>query len=161
MAVITFPKDFRFGVSTASYQIEGAYNEDGRGMSIWDTYSRIPGMVLNGDNGDIACDSYHRMDEDIALLKDLGVNTYRFSIAWPRIFPNGRGEVNQKGLDHYHQFVDKLLENGIEPLCTIYHWDLPQALQDEGGWKNRATIEALLSIPIYCSVSFLGKLNHG
>ncbi|NWQ39222.1 beta-glucosidase [Bacillus sp. EB106-08-02-XG196] len=159
MAIITFPRDFRFGVSTASYQIEGAYNEDGRGMSIWDTYSRIPGRVLNGDNGDTACDSYHRMDEDIALLKELGVNTYRFSIAWPRIFPNGRGDVNQKGLDHYHQFVDKLLENGIEPLCTIYHWDLPQALQDEGGWKNRQTIEAFVEYSDLLFREFSGKIK--
>ncbi|TCP29460.1 broad-specificity cellobiase [Scopulibacillus darangshiensis] len=142
MAIITFPKDFRFGASTASYQIEGAYNEDGRGMSIWDTYSRIPGKVRNGDNGDVACDSYHRMDEDIALLKELGVNTYRFSIAWPRIFPEGKGEVNPQGIEHYHLFIDRLLENGIEPMVTIYHWDLPQALQDNGGWKNRQTIDA-------------------
>ncbi|MEH7380548.1 GH1 family beta-glucosidase [Bacillus sp. JJ1533] len=159
MAVITFPQDFRFGVSTAAYQIEGAYNEDGRGLSIWDTFSRIPGKVLNGDTGDIAVDSYHRVDEDIALLKDLGVNVYRFSIAWPRIFPNGRGEVNKKGLEHYHRFVDKLLENGIEPMCTLYHWDLPQALQDEGGWKNRETIAAFTDYAEFMFREFNGKIK--
>ncbi len=159
MAIITFPKDFNFGVSTASYQIEGAYDEDGRGMSIWDTFSRIPGNVRNGDTGDIACDSYHRMDEDIQLLKDLGVDTYRFSIAWPRIFPSGTGEINQKGLDHYHKFVDKLLENGIEPMCTIYHWDLPQTLQDEGGWKNRKTIDAFVEYAEILFKEFSGKIN--
>jgi beta-glucosidase len=160
MALITFPKDFHFGVSTASYQIEGAYNEDGRGMSIWDTFSRTPGKVKNGDNGDIACDSYHRIDEDIELLKELGVDTYRFSIAWPRIFPNGRGEINRQGLEHYHQFVDKLLENGIEPLCTIYHWDLPQSLQDEGGWKSRQTIEAFVDYADLLFHEFSGKIKN-
>jgi beta-glucosidase len=159
VALITFPNDFRFGVSTAAYQIEGAYNEDGRGMSIWDTYSRIPGKVRNGDTGDVACDSYHRMDEDIELLKELGVQTYRFSIAWPRVFPNGRGEVNQKGLDHYHKFVDKLIENDIEPMCTLYHWDLPQALQDEGGWKNRETIEAFVDYAELMFREFSGKIK--
>jgi beta-glucosidase len=160
MAIITFPKDFKFGVSTSSYQIEGAYDKDGRGMSIWDTFSRIPGKVKGGDNGDVACDSYHRVDEDIALLKELGVDVYRFSIAWPRILPEGRGKVNRKGLEHYHRFVDKLLENGIEPLCTIYHWDLPQALQDCGGWKKRETTDAFVEYAEVLFKEFGGKIKY-
>jgi len=145
MAVIQFPKDFYWGTATASYQIEGAFDEDGRGPSIWDTFSKTPGKVLNGDTGDVACDSYHRVDEDVKLLKELGVSMYRFSIAWPRVYPQGRGEANPKGLDYYEELVDKLLANGIEPFVTLYHWDLPQALQDEGGWENRATIDAFVT----------------
>lgn len=160
MAVIEFPKDFIFGVSTASYQIEGAFDEDGRGMSIWDVFSRIPGKVHNGDNGNVACDSYHRLDNDIALLKELGVNTYRFSVAWPRILPDGRGEINKKGLGYYHQLVDKLLENGIEPFCTIYHWDLPQALQEKGGWKNRETVDAFVEYAEILFKEFSGKIKY-
>ena len=160
MAIITFPEDFRFGVSTAAYQIEGAYNEDGRGMSIWDTFSRIPGKVKHGDNGDVACDSYHRMDEDIQLLKDLGVNTYRFSIAWPRILPNGMGEINEKGIEHYHQLIDKLVENGIEPMVTIYHWDLPQTLQDKGGWKNRHITDAFADYAEILFKEYGDKVNY-
>lgn len=121
MAIVQFPKDIKWGTATASYQIEGAAFEGGRGLSIWDTFSHTPGKVKNGDNGDIACDSYHRYEEDIEIMKDLGIDVYRFSVAWPRIFPNGTGEVNQAGLDFYHNFVDKLIENGIEPMCTLYH----------------------------------------
>jgi len=139
LARIDFPKDFVWGTATASYQIEGAYQEDGRGLSIWDTFSHTPGKVFNNDNGDVACDSYHRYEEDVALLKKLGVKAYRFSIAWPRIFPQGTGEVNEKGLDYYRKVVDALLAAGIEPCVTLYHWDLPQALQDKGGWDNRDT----------------------
>src|SRR5690606_24397915 len=113
-------------------------------MSIWDTFSRIPGKVYDGDNGDVACDSYHRYEEDIALMKELGLDVYRFSIAWPRIYPNGTGELNEKGLDYYKRLVDCLLDNGITPFCTLYHWDLPQALQDQGGWNNRETIDAFV-----------------
>lgn len=131
-----FPKDFCWGVASASYQIEGAAKEDGRGESIWDRYCSIPGNVANGDNGDVACDFYHRYKEDIALMKDMGVKGYRFSISWPRIFPNGTGEVNKKGLQFYIDMVDELLANGITPFATLYHWDLPQALQDRGGWAN-------------------------
>ena len=139
---IQFPKDFKWGAATAAYQIEGAWNEDGRGLSIWDTFCHTPGKCLN--DGDVACDSYHRYEEDIALMKDLGLNAYRFSVAWPRIFPNGTGEVNQKGIEFYKNFVKKLLENGIEPMCTLYHWDLPQALQDKGGWGSRETVDAFV-----------------
>lgn len=133
-----FPADFIWGSATASYQIEGAYNEDGRGMSTWDTFSRQPGKVVNADNGDVACDHYHRTKEDIALMKKMGLKHYRFSIAWPRIMPDGEGKVNQKGLDFYSTLVDDLLAAGIEPLVTLFHWDLPQALQDKyGGWKSK------------------------
>lgn len=134
-----FPKDFMWGVATASYQIEGAYNEAGRGESIWDRFSKTPGKVLNGDTGDIACNHYHLYKEDVALIKELGVQSYRFSIAWPRIFPEGFGQLNQKGLDFYRRLIDELLEQGISPAATLYHWDLPQALEDRGGWPNRDT----------------------
>lgn len=159
MSKIQFPKGFKWGAATASYQIEGAYQEDGRGLSIWDTFSHTPGNVLNGDTGNVACDSYHRYEEDIEIMKELGIDTYRFSVAWPRIFPNGTGEVNQKGLDFYHRFVDKLLENGIEPMCTLYHWDLPQALQDKGGWDNRETIEAFVQYSEVMFKEFNGKIK--
>ncbi|UJF32436.1 GH1 family beta-glucosidase [Paenibacillus hexagrammi] len=159
MAIVQFPKDFIWGAATASYQVEGAYNEDGRGMSIWDTFSRTPGKVWNGDNGDVACDSYHRYEEDIAIMKDLGITEYRFSMAWPRIIPDGSGEINRKGLDFYHRFVDKLIENGITPICTLYHWDLPQALQDQGGWANRATIDAFVRYSEIVFKEFQGKIK--
>ncbi|MFK4541288.1 beta-glucosidase [Streptomyces tendae] len=136
-----FPPGFVFGAATASYQIEGAATEDGRGPSIWDTYSHTPGLVVNGDTGDVACDHYHRYPEDVALLRDLGVDSYRFSIAWPRIVPDGSGAVNPKGLDFYSRLVDELLAAGIEPAATLYHWDLPQALEDRGGWRVRETAE--------------------
>ena len=130
-------KDFVWGASTSSYQIEGAVNEGGRRASIWDVFCRTPGKVENGENGDIACDHYHRYPEDVALLRKLGVDAYRFSVAWPRIFPNGRGKINSAGLDFYQRLVDELLKNKIDPWLCLYHWDLPQALQDEGGWTNR------------------------
>lgn len=139
----TFPQDFVFGTATASYQIEGAVNEDGRCPSIWDTFSHTPGATLAGDTGDVATDSYHRWREDLALLKDLGVDAYRFSIAMPRIMPTPNGVVNDKGLDFYERIVDALLESGIKPVVTLYHWDLPQYLGDEGGWLNRKTAYAL------------------
>lgn len=145
MTIIQFPKKMKWGVATAAYQIEGAATEGGRGPSIWDTFSKTPGKVINGDNGDIACDSYHRYEEDVKLMKELGVDTYRFSVSWPRIFPEGVGKVNREGLDYYHRLVDCLLENGIEPMCTLYHWDLPQVLQDQGGWGNRETIDAFVA----------------
>ena len=142
MAGRQFPEGFRWGTATASYQIEGAVNEDGRGPSIWDTFSHTPGKTLNGDTGDIADDHYHRWPEDVWLMRELGLNAYRFSIAWPRILPYGTGEINQKGLDFYDRLVDGLLANGITPFVTLYHWDLPQALQDRGGWAVRETTEA-------------------
>lgn len=139
----TFPQDFVFGTATASYQIEGAANEDGRCLSIWDTFSHTPGATLAGDTGDVATDSYHRWREDLALLKDLGVDAYRFSIAMPRIMPTPNGVVNDRGLDFYERIVDALLKSGIKPVVTLYHWDLPQYLGDEGGWLNRKTAYAL------------------
>jgi beta-glucosidase len=136
---VKFPKDFVWGTATASYQIEGAVSEDGRGVSIWDTFSRTPGKVFEGHTGDTACDHYHRYQEDIQLMKELGIQSYRFSIAWPRIFPD-RGRFNQKGIDFYKRLVDELLQNDIKPAATMYHWDLPQYLQDKGGWVNRDTV---------------------
>ena len=133
----TFPDGFLWGAATASYQIEGAHDEDGRTPSIWDTFSRTPGKVVNGDTGDVACDHYHRMPQDVALMKDLGLDAYRFSVAWPRVIPGGTGAVNAAGLDFYSRLVDTLLENGIRPVVTLYHWDLPQVLDDQGGWLNR------------------------
>jgi beta-glucosidase len=137
-----FPSDFVWGASTAAYQVEGAVTEDGRGESIWDRFSHLPGKVRHDENGDIACDHYHRYREDISLLRDLGVSGYRFSIAWARVLPEGRGRVNPKGLDFYDSVVDTLLESGIEPYVTLYHWDLPQALEDRGGWPQRDIVDA-------------------
>ncbi len=136
---LRFPAGFVWGTATAAYQIEGAVAEDGRGPSIWDTFCHTPGRIHGGDTGDIAVDHYHRMAEDIALMAELGLNGYRFSVAWPRIVPAGSGAVNQAGLDFYARLVDGLLGHGIVPLLTLYHWDLPQPLQDTGGWANRDT----------------------
>ncbi len=139
-----FPKEFVWGAATASYQIEGAWNKDGKGESIWDRFSHTPGKVNNNDNGDIANDHYHLWRKDIKLMKQLGLKAYRFSISWPRILPNGRGKVNQKGINFYSKLVDGLLAAGITPYATLYHWDLPQVLQDEGGWEVRSTAEAFV-----------------
>ena len=134
-----FPKGFFWGTATASYQIEGAWKEDGKGESIWDRFSHTPGKIKNGDTGDTACDSYHRWREDIALMKAMNMNSYRFSIAWPRVQPAGSGAANAKGMDYYSRLVDALLEAHIRPFVTLFHWDLPQALEDAGGWPNRDT----------------------
>lgn len=139
-----FPEEFVWGAATASYQIEGAWEEDGKGENIWDRFSHTPGKIENGDTGDIACDHYHRWREDIQLMKEIGIQAYRFSISWGRIFPEGSGEITPAGIDFYSRLVDELLNNGIEPYITLYHWDLPQVLQDEGGWPNRATAEAFV-----------------
>jgi beta-glucosidase len=136
-----FGPDFVWGATTSAYQVEGAVAEDGRLPSIWDTFSRRPGAIDGGGTGDIACDHYHRWEEDLGLLKTLGMNAYRFSIAWPRVQPTGSGAVNQRGLDFYDRLVDRLLETGIRPFGTLYHWDLPQTLQDLGGWAKRDTAE--------------------
>ncbi|MGA4670247.1 GH1 family beta-glucosidase [Propionibacteriaceae bacterium Y1923] len=136
------PEGFVVGTATASYQIEGAVHEDGRGPSIWDTFSHTPGKTLNGDTGDVACDHYHRLDEDLDLMASYGLDAYRFSIAWPRIVPGGTGAVNQAGIDFYSRLVDGLLERGIKPVATLYHWDLPQVLEDDGGWPLRGTANA-------------------
>ncbi|MER8004654.1 GH1 family beta-glucosidase [Streptomyces sp. NPDC094149] len=144
-----FPHDFLWGTATAAYQIEGAAAEDGRGPSIWDTYSHTPGKVAGNDNGDVACDHYHRWREDIGLMRRLGTNAYRLSVAWPRVMPGGDGPVNPKGLAFYDELIDALLEADITPSVTLYHWDLPQALQDRGGWPERDTA---LAFAEYASV---------
>ncbi len=136
---LAFPAGFHWGAATAAYQIEGAVDVDGRGRSIWDTFSHTPGKTKNGDTGDVACDSYRRWREDVALVKTMGLKSYRFSIAWPRIQADGRGAPNQSGIDHYSRIVDALLAAGIRPMPTLYHWDLPQALEDQGGWPARDT----------------------
>ena len=133
--------EFIWGVATSSYQIEGAANEDGRGQSIWDTFCKVPGKVANFDNGDIACDHYHRFKEDLDLMKWMGVKAYRFSVAWPRVIPDGVGRVNEMGLDFYDRLIDSSLEREIAPWLTMYHWDLPEALQLRGGWNNREVVE--------------------
>ena len=136
---LTFPADFVLGSATASYQIEGAAHEDGRGVSIWDTFSHAPGNVTNGDTGDIADDHYHRLEADLDLMASMSLEAYRFSISWPRIQPTGSGKPNKAGLDFYGRLVDGLLARGIRPIATLYHWDLPQELEDKGGWTNRDT----------------------
>lgn len=141
---MTFPRGFTWGVATSSYQIEGAVAEDGRGPSIWDTFCAVPGNVRDGSSGAVACDHYRRFPEDIALMRELGVGAYRLSVAWPRVIPTGNGRVEPRGLDFYERLVDALLAAGITPWVTLYHWDLPQALQDAGGWPARATAEAFV-----------------
>jgi beta-glucosidase len=147
---MTVPSDFTWGVATASYQIEGSPRADGKGVSIWDTFVRQPGTILDGQSGDLACDSYRRWRDDLHLLRELGVDSYRFSIAWPRVLPFGRGEPNEAGLASYERMVDDLLAAGIEPTVTLFHWDLPQALQDRGGWTDRATAEAFADYAEVC-----------
>ncbi len=141
-ATSSFPDGFLWGAATSSYQIEGAVAEDGRSDSVWDSFCRTPGRVVNGDTGDVACDHYHRWREDIRLMAWLGLTAYRFSVSWPRVVPGGRGPINQRGLDFYDRLVDGLLEVGIEPFVTLYHWDLPQSLEEKGGWRARRTAEA-------------------
>jgi beta-glucosidase len=139
-----FPAEFVWGAATAAYQIEGAAGEEGRGESIWDRFCATPGKVRNGDSGAIACDFYHRFPDDIALMRELGLDSFRFSIAWPRVLPDGRGRVNDAGLDFYDRLVEALLAAGIQPCVTLYHWDLPQPLEDAGGWPSRDTAEAFV-----------------
>ncbi|NUQ19884.1 MAG: beta-glucosidase [Gemmatimonadaceae bacterium] len=157
----TFPRGFLWGTATASYQVEGAVNEDGRGPSIWDTFSHTPGKTVNGATGDVADDHYHRYKQDVQLMKALGVKAYRFSIAWPRVFPQGSGSPNPKGLDFYNRLVDELLANGIAPFATLYHWDLPQALQDNGGgWESRDTAEAFGRYAGYVAQHLSDRVKH-
>ena len=156
----SFPENFTWGVATASYQIEGAWDEDGKGESIWDRFSHTPGRVTHGDTGDVACDHYHRWREDVGLMKEIGLKAYRFSIAWPRILPAGRGEMNQAGIGFYSQLVDALLEAGIEPWVTLYHWDLPQTLQDEGGWPARMIVDAFVEYADVISRALGDRVKH-
>jgi beta-glucosidase len=155
-----FPEGFLWGSATASYQVEGAVHEDGRGPSIWDTFSHTPGKTHNGDTGDVADDHYHLYKEDIALMTDLGLTAYRFSIAWPRIFPEGTGARNPKGFDFYDRMLETLLEAKIAPYCTLYHWDLPQALQDKGGWQNRDTAKVFADYAAVVAEHLSDRVKH-
>lgn len=146
-----FPPGFLWGASTASYQIEGAWNADGKGESIWDRFSHAPGHVAKGDTGDVACDHYRRWKADLDLMRSLHLKAYRFSISWPRVMPEGRGKINAKGMDFYDRLVDALLERGIDPLVTLFHWDVPQALQDAGGWVNRRMIDWFTDYSVLCA----------
>ncbi|CNB50692.1 GH1 family beta-glucosidase [Yersinia intermedia] len=145
-----FPKNFLWGAASAAYQVEGAYDIDGKGPSIWDTFAHLPGTTYQGTNGDVAVDHYHRFREDVALMAEMGMKSYRFSISWPRLLPTGRGEVNTAGVKFYSELIDALLEHNIEPMITLYHWDLPQALQDEGGWEARSTTDAFAEYARLC-----------
>ena len=156
----SFPPDFLWGAATAAYQVEGATGEDGRGESIWDRFCREPGKVLNGDDGSVACDFYHRWPDDLALLRELGANAFRFSVAWPRVLPSGRGPVNARGLDVYERLVDALLESGIEPVLTLYHWDLPVALEDAGGWPERETAHAFAGLAEVVAQRLGDRVTH-
>ncbi|HKO13458.1 MAG TPA: GH1 family beta-glucosidase [Acidobacteriaceae bacterium] len=155
-----FPQNFIWGTATAAYQVEGAVHEDGRGPSVWDTFSHTPGKTHAGDTGDVADDFYHRYKEDIQLMQRLGCKGFRFSIAWTRIFPQGTGTPNQKGIDFYKRLTDALHQAGIEPFCTLFHWDLPQALQDKGGWSNRATSQAFADYAHYTAGQLSDRISH-
>jgi beta-glucosidase len=160
-ALRAFPPGFLWGTATASYQVEGAVKEDGRGPSIWDTFSHTPGKTVEGATGDVANDHYHLYKGDVQLMKALGVKSYRFSIAWPRVFPNGDGQPNPKGLDFYNRLVDELLANGIQPFATLYHWDLPQSLQDRfGGWEGRETSKAFADYAGYVAARLTDRVKH-
>ncbi|WP_420237769.1 GH1 family beta-glucosidase [Telmatobacter bradus] len=155
-----FPAGFLWGSATSAYQVEGAVHEDGRGISIWDTFSHTPGRVAGNANGDVADDFFHRYRDDIRLMQSLGVKAFRFSVAWPRIFPAGTGAVNPRGLDFYQHMVDALLEAGIQPYCTLFHWDLPQPLQDRGGWENRDTAKAMADYAGYTAAKLSDRVER-
>jgi beta-glucosidase len=155
-----FPAGFFWGTATSAYQIEGAWNEDGKGPSIWDTFAHTPGKIANGDTGDVANNHYHRYKEDVALMKDIGATAYRFSISWPRIFPEGAGQPNAEGLDFYSRLVDALVAAGIAPFPTLYHWDLPQALMDKGGWQTRDTAKAFGDYAGYMAEKLSDRVQH-
>ena len=155
-----FPKGFLWGSATASYQVEGAVHDGGRGPSIWDTFSHTPGKTANGDTGDVADDFYHLYPGDISLMKQIGLKTFRFSVAWTRIFPRGTGQPNQPGIDFYNCLVDALLAAGIQPFCTLFHWDLPQTLQDKGGWESRDTAKAFADYAAVTSGFLSDRVKH-
>lgn len=159
-AARTFPEGFLLGAATASYQIEGGAHEGGRGPSIWDTFSRTPGKVVAGDTGDVACDHFHRWEADVDLMADLGLQAYRFSIAWPRVQPTGTGDFNEEGIAFYSNLIDRLLDKGITPMITLYHWDLPQALDDKGGWLSRDTIDAFVVYATRMVEEFGDRVRH-
>ncbi|MEP2687139.1 GH1 family beta-glucosidase [Maribacter dokdonensis] len=155
-----FGKNFTWGVSTAAYQIEGAYDTHGKGPSIWDTFTTKPNTVLNGDNANVSCDFYHKYKEDILLMKSMNIDNYRFSISWTRILPNGIGSVNEPGIQFYNNVIDFCLEQGITPWVTLYHWDLPQVLEDKGGWTNRNIIQWFSEFTSLCATSFGDRVKH-
>ncbi|WP_026881865.1 glycoside hydrolase family 1 protein [Clostridium akagii] len=155
-----FPKDFFFGAASASYQVEGAWNEDGKGVTNWDVFSKIPGKTFEGTNGDVAIDHYHRYKEDIKLMAEMGLDSYRFSISWARIIPDGHGEVNEKGIEFYNNLIDECLKYGIVPFATLYHWDMPQILEEEGGWLNKNTIDAFVKYAKVCFEAFGDRVKH-
>lgn len=155
-----FSNDFLFGAASASYQVEGGWNEDGKGISNWDIFSKIPGKTFEGTNGDIAIDHYHRYKEDIKLMAEMGLESYRFSISWPRILPNGVGEVNPKGIEFYNNIINECLKYGIVPFITLYHWDLPQVLEEKGGWTNKETIDAFINYSEVCYKAFGDRVKH-
>ncbi len=158
-SALHFPDGFLWGAATASYQIEGSHDIDGRSPSIWDTFTRVPGAIVNGDNGDVACDHYRKMPADVALIKELNHNAYRFSVAWPRVRPDG-GAENQKGIDFYARLADELLDAGITPWITLYHWDLPQVLEDAGGWTNRDTAYRFVDYALSVYDSLADRVDH-
>ena len=161
LCIMSFPKGFLWGAATASYQVEGAWDADGKGRSIWDNFVRIPGKTFEGTTGDVAADHYNRYEEDVALMAEMGLKSYRFSISWPRVLPNGYGEVNEKGVEFYSNLIDELLKHDIVPFVTLYHWDLPQALQDEfEGWESRKTVEAFEEYARLCFDRFGDRVNH-
>ena len=155
-----FPKDFLFGAASASYQVEGAWNEDGKGITNWDVFSKIPGKTFEGTNGDIAVDHYHRYKEDIKLMAEMGLESYRFSISWARIIPDGDGEVNEKGIEFYNNVINECLKYGIVPFVTLYHWDLPNNLEENGGWTNKRTVNAFLKYAGVCFRAFGDRVKH-
>jgi beta-glucosidase len=157
---VVFPAGFKWGAATASYQIEGAYNEDGKGVNIWDTFCDTPGKVQDGDTGRVACDHYHRWQDDIKLMQKLNLNAYRLSLSWARILPEGTGRIEPRGLDFYARLIDGLLEAGIDPFVTLYHWDLPQVLEDKGGWANRDTAYAFAEYAGIVADKFGDRVNH-
>lgn len=159
MSSLHFPSGFLLGAATSSYQIEGGWDEDGKGLSIWDTFSHKKGNIANDENGDVACDHYHRYNEDISLMQELNLECYRFSLSWPRIFPEGKGEINDKGALFYDKLIEGLLDAGIEPFITLYHWDLPAALDTNGGWLNRETIDHFVNYARYCFSRYGDKVK--
>lgn len=160
MKKVSFPQGFVWGAATSAYQIEGAWREDGKGESVWDVYSHSPGFVLNEDTGDVVIDHYHRYKQDVAIMKKMGLKSYRFSISWSRVLPKGIGEVNQKGLDFYGNLIDELLCAGVEPIITLYHWDFPKALSDKGGWHSRASIDWFREYAEVCFEAFGDRVKH-
>ncbi len=155
-----FAKDFLFGGASAAYQVEGAWNEDGKGISNWDVFSKIPGKTFENTNGDVAIDHYHRYKEDIKLMAEMGLESYRFSISWPRIIPDGDGKINPKGIEFYNNLINECLKYGIVPFATLYHWDLPQTLEEDGGWTNKRTVKAFVKYADTCFKAFGDRVKH-